>query len=212
MSNQVLLGTIGVVATGIGFVGNAEAAVINFDTTGSNTFTDAGFYGVEFAEGPNNKFISTIVYDLAGTGTFFDFNDPVSSSFQGADKPVFDSLVGLTDADIFSNFLNPIGGDPLRPERLEFDFLPGSFRAGDSFRFAADTDGPLISGGAFGISAVPVLVVLSDGQLGSAVFSQVSPTQSTATVDIPHVPVPEPMTILAPLAVLGVGAFTKRIA
>lgn len=211
MSKKVLLGAIGVVATGIGFAGNAEAAVIEFDTNGLNTFTTPSFYGVEFVEG-SNKYISSVSYDLSGTSAFFDFNDPASGSFQGEDEPVFDSLVGLTAADITFNFLNPVGGDPLHPAVLEFVFAPGSFEAGDSFRFAADTDGPITSGGAFGASAVPVSVVLNDGKTGSAVFTQLSPTESVATVDIPHEaePVPEPASILGMLTALGIGASMKR--
>lgn len=210
MPNKVLLGAIGVVATGLGFVGNAEAAVVDFDTTGSNSFTTPSFYGVEFVTGPG-KFIESVSYDLSGTtNTFFDFNDPVSGSFQGADEPVFDSLVGLTLADITFNFLSPVAGDPLHPAVLEFVFTPGSFGAGDSFRFAADTDGALITGGSFGTGAVPVSVMLEDGKIGSAVFSSVSLTESIATVDIPHDAVPEPLTILGTLTALGVGATMKR--
>ena len=209
MSKKVFLGAIGVVATGISFAGNAEAAVIEFDTNGFNTFITEEFYGVEFVEGPN-KYISSISFDLSGTGTFFDFNDPVSGSFQGEDEPVLDSLVGLTAADITFNFLNPVGGDPLHPEILEFVFAPGSFEAGDSFRFGADTDGLIINGGAFGANAIPVSVVLSDGKTGSAAFTQLNPTQSVAIVDIPHESVPEPLGILGMLTALGTGASMKR--
>ena len=197
MAKKILFAAIGAAAAGIGFAGNAEAATVSFDATGPNTFNTPSFYGVEFLEGPN-KFISSISYDLSGfpTNTFFDFNDPVSGSFQGAAVPIFDSLVGLAAADISFNFLNPVGGDPLHPSVLEFTFAPGSFGVGDSFRFAADTDGILASSASFGQEGVPVSVVLEGGKTGSAMFAQTGPLQSVAVVEIPHEDVPEPTSLI----------------
>lgn len=110
-----------------------HAAVISADATGFSS--DArDFWGVSFDEG--SGFIQSVSFDLSNiAGMHFDF-DPSSASFLG--NPVIGSKTGLSDQDITFDYIGT------SPTQLTFHFEQDSFSSGDTFRFQAETDNPLI--------------------------------------------------------------------
>ncbi|MCH9697522.1 MAG: hypothetical protein K0U68_05390 [Gammaproteobacteria bacterium] len=111
----------------------SHAAVIRADATGFSS--DArDFWGVSFDDGAG--FIQSVSFDVSNiTGMHFDF-DPSSASFLG--NPVIGSKNGLSNQDITIDF------NGTSPTLLTFHFEQDSFSSGDSFRFQAETDNPLI--------------------------------------------------------------------
>jgi PEP-CTERM motif len=174
--------------------GRADAAVITADTTGADNFTTADFYGVSFDSGAG--FIQSVTYDLTvDSDAFFDFDG--STSFADAVAPVLGTLVGLSAGDISFSFTG------VHPTSLTINFAAGSFSAGDSLRFAADTDflfSDPAPGTVFGAAGVPFSVVLEGGAAGSDVF-EVARAGSIAVVQIGETATPEP----ASLALMGLG-------
>ena len=158
----------------------SEALMITADTTGNDNFSDSSFYGVSFENG--SGFISSISYDLSlDANAFFDFDG--TASLNDSTNPVLDlsSLVGLSAADISFSFIPP------QPTVLTVNFAAGSFGAGDSFRFGADTDflvSDPASGSVFGDAGVVFSATLENGNSLTTSFSRASSTRSLATISI----------------------------
>jgi hypothetical protein len=183
--------------------GTAGAATILAVTTGSDTYTTADYYGVQFAAGPAGEYIQSVTYDLSvWPGAFFDFDG--DASFNNATAPLLGVLVGLTPADITWDL---IAGS--QPARLRFNFAPGTFGAGDWLRFAADTD-YLVSdpapGGVYGQAHVPLTVTLYGGFSNTTPFVQYNSQLSTLAMTV----TPEPIT-LSLLALAVVAAMRRRM-
>jgi hypothetical protein len=186
----------------LGLMGQAHAFQIYADTTGPDNFDTAEFYGIQFLSGSAGEYIKSITYDVSvDTDAFFDFNG--DASYGDQHQPVLGTLIGITAADISWDMLDPVGGNPLHPARLRFNFAAGSFGVGDSMRFAADTDylvNDPAPGSVFGQAGVPISVTMFSGVSGSANFVVVNSIKSEATI------IPEPATIM----LLGLGAFVLR--
>ena len=181
----------------------SEAAVIVADTTGADTFTSADFYGIDFASGAGA--IQSVLYDLSVDGdAFFDFDG--ASSYNDETAPVLGTLSGLVAGDISFVLVD----DALHPTQVRVDFAPGSFQAGDSMRFAMDTDflfSDPAPGSVFGDAGVPITVTLYGGFSETANFVRISDTQSVVTLNV----VPEPAALLlAGIATLGLLADVRR--
>ncbi len=169
------------------------------ETTGTdNAGFESDYYSVAFANG--GGFITSATWDISLVGgAFFDFDGGLS--------PVLGTLNGLAASDISFSGSNFDGGDPNRPATLTANFAAGAFAAGDSFTFGADTDffvSDPAPGGVFGQVGAPFSVIMQGGGSGSAPFSQISATQSIATVVIPA---PASAGLLG---IAGLGAMRRR--
>ena len=177
----------------------SDAAVLSADTTGSDNFSDASFYGIQFVSGPGA--VQSITYDItADTDAFFDFDG--SASYANTTLPQLATLIGLVSSDVSFTLLSPFtGGNLSHPARLRLEFAPGSFQAGDSLRFATDTDfyvSDPAPGSVFGTAAGLMTITLYGGNSNSANFVRVSNTRSELSMTI----IPEP----AALALAAIGA------
>ncbi len=121
--------------------GSARAEGILVDATGDDSATDQTFWGIAFESGAG--FIESFTIDITEAGTFtsdafFDFD----GGLFGDDPtgPVFTELNGLTQGDISVEVDAFVSGDTGHPAILTLNFAEGSFGAGDSLRFFADTD------------------------------------------------------------------------
>ncbi len=167
----------------------AGAALITADTLGNDNATTNDYYGVQFVSGEGS--VRSVTFDVSGTaGAMFDFDGV--GNFAAGTNPVVrvPSLVGLSPSD-FSYVWNSAAG---HPSVLTIDFAPGSFTAGDSFRFGADTDFLVTDpapGRVFGMAGVPFTVRMESGSEASAAFTQVGSTMSGAAVSV----APEPATV-----------------
>ena len=137
------------------------------------------------------------------TGAYFDFdgsyflNDTFPPGINGV-LPILGALSGLsashisypTAAEVLgfcdsSYGVSPCGG---HPTTLTFTFTPGSFIAGDSFRFSADVDGgPVVPGASFALA-------MSGEEAFSAPFVTISRDRAEALISLEASPAPEPGT------------------
>jgi len=196
-----------------GFLGlgsQAHAVVLVADALGTENTLTAGYWGVAAASG--SGYVSSVSIDLsADFGAFFDFDG--EGNFGNALGPVLSSLVGLTEADISVVFGDPVAGIATHPAVLTFNFAPGSFAAGDSFRFGADTEffvSDPTPGGAIGSGGGIFSVTLETGQSGTAAFSDLFVNRSISAVTI-QTTIPEPSTlVLLAIGVVGLGVAKRR--
>ncbi len=198
----IVASVIGAFTAVAGFPVQAKAAIV-LDTTGSDNAANNDFYGVMFESGAGS--VETMTFDVAGTpGAMFDFDG--TGSFANGTNAVLrlPSLVGLSASDVNFSWTGLAG----HPTVLTVNFAAGSFRAGDSFRFAADTDALIsdpASGRVFGMGNVSVTVKMEGGDQASANFHQVSSTSSVAQVAV----VPEPATMIMLLVGAGIGLMRR---
>lgn len=182
-------------------VSPAGAALITADTIGNDNATAPDYYGLQFVSGEGS--VQSVTIDISGTsGAMFDFDG--SANYANGTNPVLrlPSLVGLNASDISFSWADPVG----HPNQFTINFAPGTFTAGDSFRFGADTDFLVVDpapGRVFGMANVPISVVLLGGMSGSSTFVQKTSIKSTAEVSV----TPEPATV----ALLLAGLFARRI-
>ena len=167
--------------------------VVVGDTTGTDNFTTSDFYGVALSGG--SGFVESVSWDLSVDGdAFFDF-DGSGSFMDGTDAILdFGSLMGIDASDItfvWTDIEN-------HPTLLTAEFAPGSFSAGDSFRFGADTDflTDPAPGSAFGDSGVIFNVNFASGESVSGVFQTVGADQSIVTLTSSAIPEPSAAMII----------------
>ena len=179
-------------------------ATVIADKTGDNDHTDPDHFGIAFESGGPGSFIQSLTYDMSSGGGAGKFDFDGGANFMNATGPVIHqpSLDGLRINDITHSFTGQ--GGPV----LTFTFAPRSFGVGDSFRWAADTDGGSEGPGrGFGIHGVSASIVLENGLDGAGVFEVVGDISSVATVRI----VPEPTAVtLAALGLIGCAAHWRR--
>lgn len=198
------LSTIAVIVLSAFFVTNAGAYVIA-DATGTDWYytPQQDFWGVSFDSG--SGFIQSVTFDISSFPSTM-FSDPVFDfdgfgNYNNSTGPVIGISNGLMASDITAVFS---GSDP---NVLRFNFVPGSFVAGDFFRFSADTTilaAPTNSTGAYFGGGIDNDNNLFDGLLfsvlfnnGSTVYSNFTETGSDqSSALIATAPVPEPSTIL----------------
>jgi hypothetical protein len=183
---------------------NEAAAVesISAYTNGPDTFTTPDFWGVAYFDGAS--FIQSVTFDLTDVaGAFFDFDGDASFSPTGlapfATAPLIGTLTGLVPTDVasfvYANIVpgSGTGGGPDNPATLTINFVPNSFGPGDSFFFAADTDGvDGDSGGSFGQEGVIFSALLESGQSFSTEFVKLTNNFSVASITSCPCPIPVP--------------------
>src|SRR6476660_2192220 len=154
-------------------------AAIVADATGRDAGFVPDFWGVQFISGSGDIQSATFIL----TTGFFDFdgslflNDTFPPGIPGV-EPVLGAMSGLSTGDI----TYPTGVE--HPTTLTFTFAPGSFIAGDWFRFSADVDGGPSSGGTFGSSGASFAVLMSSGETLSAPFVALNDNKYEDTIDV----------------------------
>ena len=161
----------------------ALADTIIADATGADSSNTTDFWGVNFTDG--DGYVKSVTFDLtADNNAYFDFDGVFT--YGNAKKPILGTLIGLNSADITFSTSGAIGGYASHPSSLTFSFATGSFGAGDSFRFSADTDalgiGVPDSGVTMADSGVIFSVLLEDGFQRSAVFEAINDDAALAVV------------------------------
>ena len=158
------------------------AQIIEGDTTGEDNLNDPRYYGVTFlSAGPAGSFVQSISFDIsADIDGVFDLDG--ATNFGNALEPVVQvsSLVGLNAGDITWSF----SGN--QPNVITANFAPGSFAAGDEFRFACETDlfvADPCKGGNFSIGGAVFSVQLEGGPSTSTGFALINGEISVATAD-----------------------------
>lgn len=158
------------------------AQVIEGDAIGEDNLADPRYYGVAFLSGGSaGNFVQSISYDIsADIDGFFDLDGV--TNFGNAVEPVVQvsSLVGLNAGDITWSF----SGN--HPNVITANFAPGSFGAGDEFRFACETDlfvADPCKGGNFSIGGAIFSVQLEGGPATSSTFALINSEVAVATVD-----------------------------
>jgi hypothetical protein len=158
------------------------AQIIEGDAIGEDNLNDPRYYGVTFlSAGPAGNFVQSISYDIsADIDGVFDLDG--ATNFGNALEPVVQvsSLVGLNAGDITWSF----SGN--QPNVITANFAPGSFAAGDEFRFACETDlfvADPCKGGNFSIGGAVFSVQLEGGPATSTGFALINGEISVATAD-----------------------------
>lgn len=107
------------------------------DTNGSTPFDTNDFFLVDFRNGPAGVSLTSLTVDLTPVDAFFDpTNDAPVFVFPGGSGSPFQlsNLNGITAGNITRT------GGTDGSQQLTLNFTPGSFTAGDSFRFGIDID------------------------------------------------------------------------
>jgi hypothetical protein len=190
-----------------GGITQSAALEILADATGSDAGFVEDFWGVQFIEG--SGYIELATFDITATGGYFDYD---GSPFLGAPgvEPILGAMSGLSVGDIT---YPTAGGAPLgRPETVTFTFAPGSFAAGDWFRFSSDVDGAggsiSSAGGVFGTLGAIFEVSMFSGEVYSVPFQRISTVRSEALIEAA---VPEPSSLLLLFSgLLGLIFFRKK--
>ncbi len=188
MSKKILLACSGLFLFTMGC--NAAAGLIRADMSGPTAGGTTDFWGVSFVSG--SGWIQSVSYDLSYVDPvegYFDFDG--TGNYGLVTYPVLGAMSGLTGGDIsyvMSNFQGV-----LHPRVLTFNFVPGTFSAGDYFRFSADVDWP---DSGWELAGAGFTAVLDTGVSLSGFFQQTAVTDvSIVELQTPE-RVPEPMTVL----------------
>lgn len=148
-------------AEGCRVVGSADDR--NEPAGASGSWNNATFWGIDFRTG-GSGFIQSVIFDLqagSDSNAMFDLRD------NGGYGPVIGSLSGLSTGDVTFSPGNT------RSSTLTLDFVAGSFGAGDSIRFGADTDYlGNNSAASVGWAGVGFTVTFENGETVSSQFSQ----------------------------------------
>jgi len=132
----------------------------------------------------------SVTFDLTATGGYFDFD---GSPFLNPSVPGVEPIIGATNGLAVGDISYPRadGGPVGHPQVLTFTFSPGSFAAGDWFRFSADVDPISSAGGVFGSLGATFSVTLSTGDTSKVPFVTVSSDRSEAVANVTPVPPPD---------------------
>lgn len=154
----------------------AHGAIITADATGSNHNTVVDFWGISFTSG--DGFVQSLTIDLdPGVGSPYFDRDGFSGNSTLA--PIFGARSGISISDMSISYFP----SSTNPTAMTFNFAPGTFGAGDFFRFSADVDG---SNGTSGNSIVDCMlrITMEGGTTASAPYVYVNSTKSVATVTV----------------------------
>lgn len=158
----------------------ARGALITADATGSDHYSVTDFWGISFVSGDGFVKSLTIDLDPAASSAYFDL-DGFSSNSKLA--PIIGARSGILISDMSISY----SPSSTNPTAMTFNFAPGTFGAGDSFRFSADVDG---SNGTSGSSIVDSLlrITMEGGTTASSPYVYVNSTKSVATVTVDVTP------------------------
>lgn len=168
-----------------------HADVIIADTTGTDNFLDPDFYGVEYLTG--SRTVASVSWNLTDIpDAVFDFDE--DGSFDNGSAPVFSKLTSSIQSSEVQFLWDFMTDNP----NLLTAFFPNGLQAGQSFRFAADTDflgaATETGGEVFGLLGVRFDVEFTDGTVIESRFEFSGQDNSSSAI---AVAVPEPTSCLA---------------
>lgn len=148
--------------------GSSRAAGCLVDTTGSDNYTTADFYGVS---NTGTEPISTVTIDIsAWSGAFFDFDG--GATYGGAVDPVIGATGGMAAGDVTWTYDAAYDHPLTITANIVPPMAPGAF-----FRFGADTDffvSDPCPGGNFATGGALVTVGFAGGSVSSDTFTYIS--------------------------------------